>query len=190
MGPTVRGPYISVVTDEDPWYVQMRSQWKPDGVKLLMIAESAPAYGGDISARRFFYSDRLGPDNLFRGVVKATYGVSKADLQRTGKRPWLERLRDDGFFLIDVAQSPVNALGAVERRRILHDAVPSCVARASALDPVGVVVVKTTLYELLSKPLTSAGLTLLHERPIVFPLGNMQAKFVSEFNQARQRLPK
>lgn len=177
------------MTDEDPWYAQLRSQWKPSRVKLLMIAESAPADRGDVSARRFFYADRLGPDNLFRGVIEAMYGASKMDLQRTGKRPWLERLRDEGFFLIDLAPYPVNALSAAERRRVLHQAVPSCVARASALDPVGVVVVKADLYGILSKPLASAGLQLLHDHPLAFPLGNTRANFVAGFNQARQRLP-
>jgi hypothetical protein len=178
------------VTDEEPWYAQLRSQWKPDRVKLLMIAESPPSDGGDVSGRRFFYAaDRLGPDNLFRGVVKAMYATSKVDLQRTGKRPWLERLRDDGFFLIDLAPYPVNALSTVERRRVLNEAVSGCVARASALHPMGVVVVKSDLYGMLARPLGSAGLPLLHDRPIAFPLGNTRADFVAEFNRARSRLP-
>jgi hypothetical protein len=176
------------VTDEEPWYAQLRSQWKPNRVKLLMIAESPPADGGDVSGRRFFYADRIGPDNLFRGVVEAMYGTSKVDLQRTGKRPWLERLRDDGFFLIDLAPYPVNALSTIERRRVLHEAVPGCVARASALDPEGVVLVKSDLYGMLARPLGAAGLPLLQDRPIAFPLGNTRADFVAGFNQARSRL--
>jgi hypothetical protein len=183
------GRYRKRMTDEDPWYAQLRSQWKPSRVKLLMIAESAPADGGDVSARRFFYADRLGPDNLFRGVVEAMYGASKIDLERTGKRPWLQRLRNEGFFLIDLAQYPVNALSAAERRRVLHEAVPGCVARASALDPAGVAVVKADLYGILNQPLASAGLPLLHDRPIAFPLGNTRADFVAALKQARQRLP-
>jgi len=178
------------VTTEEPWYAQLRSQWKPDRVKLLMIAESAPADGGDVSGRRFFYAaDRLGPDNLFRAVVEAMYGISKVDLQRTGKRPWLERLRDDGFFLIDLAPYPVNRLSPAERRRVLHEAVPECVARASALDPVGVVVVKADLYGMLAGPFGAAGLPLLQDRPIAFPLGNTRADFVDGFNRARSWLP-
>lgn len=178
------------MTDEEPWYDQLRSQWKPDRVKLLMIAESAPADGGDVSGRRFFYAaGRLGPDNLFRGVVEAMYGTSKVDLQRTGKRPWLERLRDDGFFLIDLAPYPVNALSTTERRRVLKEAVPECVARASALDPVGIAVVKADLYEMLARPLGAAGLPILQDRPIAFPLGNRRADFVTGFNRARLRLP-
>jgi hypothetical protein len=154
-----------------------------------MIAESAPADGGDSSGRRFFYAvDRLGPDNLFRGVVQAMYGTSKVDLRRTGKRPWLERLRDDGFFLIDLAPYPVNALSPAERWKVLQEAVPACVARASALCPEGVVVVKADLYGLLARPLVAAGLRLPQDGPISFPTGNWRSDFVRGFNQARLRL--
>ena len=59
---------------ENPWYSQLREAWKPSHVRLLLIGESAPDDGGDPNNRRFFYSDRLGSDNLFRGVVKAMYG--------------------------------------------------------------------------------------------------------------------
>lgn len=175
---------------EEPWYTQLRSHWKPDHVKLLMIAESAPAVDGDMSDRRFFYSDRLGPDNLFRGVVQALYGTSKDDLYRTGKRVWLERLREDGFFLIDLAPYPVNRLRPAERRRVLMGAIPNCVLRASALNPQGVVVVKTDLFGMLAGPLNSAGLVLLQDGPIVFPLGNQRSDFVHQLNQSRLRLTK
>lgn len=158
--------------------------------ELLMIAESAPADGGDVSARRFFYhADRLGPDNLFRGVVAAMYGTTKEDLQATGKRPWLERLRDDGFFLIDLAPFPVNALTASERRQVLREAVPACVASAATLNPLGVVVVKADLFGILAQPLSGAGLSLLQDGPIAFPLGNTRDEFIAGFNLARSRLP-
>ncbi|MDF2047767.1 hypothetical protein P2P98_16510 [Microbacterium sp. Kw_RZR3] len=173
---------------EEPWYSQLRARWKPEHVKLLMIAESAPDDRGDLSNRRFFYADRLGADNLFRGVVEAMYGVAKDDLKRTGKGPWLERLQSDGFFLIDLAPHPVNALTGQERRRSLIQSVPNCVARAAQLNPDGVVVVKADLYPMLASPLRDAGLTLLQDGPIAFPLGNTRAEFVASFNRARGNL--
>lgn len=155
-----------------------------------MIAESPPDDGGDVSARRFFYAaDRLSHDNLFRGVVEAMYGTTKDDLRRTGKRPWLERLQRDGFFLIDLAPSPVNKK-KTGRRKVLREAVPSCVARSAALSPEGVVVVKVNLYKLLAGPITAAGLRVLQDRPIAFPLGNTRDDFIIEFNRARSRLSK
>lgn len=173
---------------EEEWYAQLRDRWKPNRVKLLMIAESAPDDGGKISLRRFFYADRLGADNLFRGVVAAMYDISKDDLKRTGKQPLLERLRDDGFFLIDLAPHPVNALSGAARKRALLQAVPGCVERAAALEPEGVVVVKVDLYPMLAHPLRAAGLPLLQDGPIAFPLGNTRAEFVDGFDRARSKL--
>lgn len=173
---------------EAPWYIELREQWRPERVRLLVIAESPPASGDDGGQRRFFYHDYLGYDNLFRGVVQAMYGVQAPELLATGKRPWLQRLKDDGFLLIDLAPHPVNALSNPERRKVLRESVPGCVDRAAALDPEGIVVVKTNLFPLLEGPLRRAGLALLHDHPIVFPLGNVRAEFIHTFNQARQRL--
>lgn len=182
--------YSEPVTDEEPWDAQLRSEWKPERVKLLMIAASAPADGGAVLGDRFFYAaGRLGPDNLFRSVVEAMYGTSKDELQRTGKRPWLERLRDDGFFLLDFSSHSVSGLGPAERQQVLHEAVLACVVRASALAPAGVVVVKENLYGRLGRPLRAAGLLLLHNRPIAFPLGNTRIDFLADFNRARLQLP-
>jgi hypothetical protein len=43
---------------EDFWYAERRARWKPDHVRLLLIAESAPDDGGDIENRRFFTARR------------------------------------------------------------------------------------------------------------------------------------
>lgn len=174
--------------DEEAWYSRLRQQWKPAHVRLLLIAESAPDDGGDEARRRFFYAERLGADNLFRGVVEALYGTTKEDLRKTGKAPWLERLKTDGVYLIDLAPSPVNAMGSAARKRTLTDSVPGCVSRAKALQPDGVIVIKADLYPLLSLPLQKAGLSLLQDGPIAFPLGNTRAEFVHGFNRARSRL--
>lgn len=188
MNESLKHSMASLVADEDAWYSRLREHWKPTQVRLLMIAESAPDDSGDEAQRRFFYADKLGADNLFRSVVDAMYGATKDNLKRTGKRPWLERLRNDGFFLIDLASGPVNALGSTARRRILRAAVPGCVVRAAAMKPSGIIVVKVDLFALLATPLTTAGLPLLHETPIPFPLGNTRAAFTEGFDRARSRL--
>ena len=175
------------MVDEEPWYSELRLRWKPENVRLLMIAESAPDDRGDPAARRFFYADRLGHDNLFRAVVEATYGVGKETLKQTGKKPWLEKLRRDGFYLIDLAEFPVNAMNAADRRRVLIDSIPGCVDRASTLDPAGAIIVKANLYAILAPPLRGANVNVLQEGPIAFPLGNTRADFVEQFNRAKSK---
>lgn len=98
---------MSPTTSEDPWYAERRARWKPDQVRLLLVAESAPDDGGEIANRRFFYDEQLtGNDGLFREVVRALYDNPTLTSGPGAKRPWLEKLRADGVFLIDVAAVP------------------------------------------------------------------------------------
>ena len=91
------------------WCSDRRARWKPDAVRSLLISESAPDDGGDIANRRFFYDDTLtGKDGLFREVVRALYNYPPLVSGRGQKVPWLQRLKDDDVFLIDLAPVPVN----------------------------------------------------------------------------------
>ena len=169
---------------EDAWYQTLRARWQPPRVRLLLIAESPPDDGGEVSARRFFYTDRMsGSDNLFRGVVDALYDSGKLT-KGDSKEPWLERLRADGVYLIDLADRPVNALKTGARRQVLRENVVACVEHATRLDPDGVLVCHSPTHALLDGPLRAAGLPLLHDVPIPFPLGNKRAEFVTKVRDA------
>jgi hypothetical protein len=176
------------VTDEDPWYVQLREEWKPARVRLLLIAESAPDDDGDPARRRYFYSDRLTRDNLFRAVVDALYRTTREDLLGYGKRASLEQLRTDGVYLIDLSTAPVNRLVGPARTRALRESVPGCVARAIALQPEGIVLVKHEVHAMLAQPLRDAGLKVLNDAGLPFPLGNWRAQFVEGVRAAVGRL--
>jgi hypothetical protein len=76
---------------EDPWYSERRARYKPEHVRLLLIAESAPDDGGDVANRRFFYDDALtGKDGLFREVVRALY--DNPPLSTCCMSPWVRNL--------------------------------------------------------------------------------------------------
>ena len=88
------------VMSEDSWYSERRERWKPDKVRCLLIAESAPDDGGNAANRRFFYDEDLTRhDVLFREVVKVMFGESPGEAAPGTKLPWLRRLRDEGFSL-------------------------------------------------------------------------------------------
>lgn len=169
---------------EEAWYQQLRKQWKPSKVNLLLIAESAPDDGGDADNRRFFYSEPLSQsDNLFRSVVAALYDGGKLSKGDT-KRPWLTRLRNDGVYLIDLASRPVNGLSPAARSAALRAGVQDCVQAARELNPAGIVVCHTPTYKLLAGPLRDAGLPLLHGEAIPFPLGNKRDEFIQKVREA------
>ena len=92
---------------EDLWYSERRARWRPDHVRLLLIAESAPDDGGDIANRRFFYdNDLTSKDGLFREVVRALFGNPMLASGPKAKAPWLEKLKAEGVYLIDLAPVP------------------------------------------------------------------------------------
>lgn len=172
---------------ETPWYDDLRRSWKPDRVRLLIIGESAPDDQGDPAQRHFFYSNALGPDNLFRAVALAMYGADASELRAHGKRPVLERLRQDRVYLIDLAPMPVNSSQAEHRRGLGHF-VDDCVRRAAELEPQGIILAKKNVFTLLDAPLREAGLHVLHQAPIPFPLGNWRKDFVAAFRTAQAQL--
>ena len=45
---------------EDTWYAELRAQYQPEHVRLLLIGESAPTDHGGTRPRNFFYADHLG----------------------------------------------------------------------------------------------------------------------------------
>ena len=169
---------------ESLWYSQLREQWRPARVRLLLIGESAPDSGTNPELRRFFYAPTLSrADNLFRGVVDAMYSASGLKVG-TSKEPWLRRLQEDGVWLIDLVPYPVNKLGAGERRRALREHASDCVSRAIAIAPDGVIVCHAPSFDVLKGLLRAADVPLLHNQRIPFPLGNTRAAFVAGFRQA------
>jgi hypothetical protein len=174
---------------EDPWYSERRARWKPDHVRLLLIAESAPDDGGDIANRRFFYDDSLtGKDGLFREVVRALFDNPTLMSGPTSKRPWLEKLKGQHVYLIDLAPVPVNYHSPSERAAALQRNVESTVSLASDLQPDGIVLVKQNVFELLQRPILKAGLPMLHDEFIPFPGSGQQKRFRSRFAAAMENL--
>ncbi|GHD51700.1 hypothetical protein D9V29_12445 [Mycetocola manganoxydans] len=175
---------------EDSWYSERRARWKPDHVRLLLIAESAPDDGGDIAKRRFFYDENLtGKDGLFREVVRALIINPALATGPNAKVPWLEKLKAGGVYLIDLASVPVNHHSPSERAVALQRNIAATVSLAAELKPDGVVLVKQNVFELLQGPILEAGLPLLHDEFIPFPGSGQQKRFRERFATAIEKLP-
>ena len=95
------------------WYEKLRTQYKPDRLRVLFVGESPPDPGS--GKQRFFYAPELTYDNLYRGIAEAIYGL-EPDFDVRAKTVVLERLQTDGFWLIDAVERPVNKLSHAARR--------------------------------------------------------------------------
>lgn len=174
---------------EDSWYSERRARWKPDRVRLLLVAESAPDDGGNLDNRRFFYDDDLtSKDGLFREVVRALYDNPTLTSGPNAKRPWLQKLKADGIYLIDLASVPVNYHSPSERASALQRNIETTVSHATELEPDGVVLVKQNVFDLLERSMRAAGLPLLHKVMIPFPGSGQQKRLRERFANALARL--
>lgn len=174
---------------EGAWYERLRTKYKPESVRLLLIGESAPSDHDGTRRRNFFYANHLGYDNLYRGVVEALYGLRGLRATSHDKRPWLRRLQADGVFLIDLVPYPVNDMkNRAAREAVLGENVPACIQRASGLNPEGIILCSGSVFRALAEPLEGRDLPILHSVPLPFPLGNVRKHFVSGFKEASSRV--
>jgi hypothetical protein len=164
------------------WYEQLREQYRPTHLEVLLIGESPPDPGAN--ERRFFYAPTLRIDNLYRGVALTLYG-NDPDTDLTDKPAVLRRLQVDGFWLIDAVNQPINHLPPGPRRAAITSAVPQLVGRCRDLNPArGVIICHRVVYQLTASNLRDAGVKVLHDQPLPFPLGNWRAKFVAGLRRA------
>lgn len=177
------------VTEEAPsasdaadWYEDLRERYRPERLRVLLVAESPPDPGG--GERRFFYSPELRADNLYRGVAQALYGEHD-EIDILDKPAVLDRIKADGFWLIDAVDEPINKLGSTARARAIAAGVPRLAERCVELAPeLGVIICHGKVYAEAAQPLREAGVVLLHDEPLPFPLGNWRAAFIRGFRQA------
>ncbi len=147
--------------------------FRPPDIWLLLIAEAPPR-----ALDRYFYFAHVSEqDSLFRYVIRTLFGATPA---RTDKQASLARLRDEGVFLIDVAEV---AEGAAD----LTDHVPALVERCRRLQPQHIILFKATVYDAAYQALKTAGLPFVNRR-IPFPGSGQQARFEAEFGGALAEL--
>lgn len=97
----------------------------------------------------------------------------------------LDRLQHDGFWLIDAVDHPVNKLSVRDRTRAIEEEVPRLITQCIDLQPQrGAIICHGKVYAAPAQPLRDAGVPVLHEEPLPFPLGNWRAQFVEGFRRA------
>jgi hypothetical protein len=145
-------------------------RFRPDRVRLLLIAEAPPA-----ALDRYFYFPQVAShDSLFRYVARLTLGREPTRERKAGD---LKSLQDAGVFLIDVCPDPI------ADPRELRACVPRLVQRARALGPDHIILIKATVHAAAFRALRDAGLPVVDE-VVPFPGSGQQLRFEAAMARA------
>jgi hypothetical protein len=178
-------------TQQDPaagqdvaeWYEQLRAQYRPAELRVLLIGESPPDSGS--GSKRFFYAPALTQhDNLYRGVAEAVYG-DEPDFDLRDKTGHARAAEGRRLWLIDAVEHPINKTSASTRRSAIEAAAPRLVDRCLELSAeADVIICHGVVYAATAHNLRAGGVAVLHNELIPFPLGNWRAEFVRRFREA------
>jgi len=162
-----------------------RLKYKPEIVKYLLIAEAPPN-----SIERFFYYDNVNEhDYLFIGVAQALYPDMKdkflaSNRSSTIKNEILNKLKADGFYLLDLSELPLSLLtedlslqllSLIERVKIVSD------------EQTKIILIKVNVYDIAFNSLQEEFGSVVDSR-ITFPSQGGQVKFQTQFRKALKRL--
>ena len=157
-------------------YDDIRKQYKPEHINLLLIAESPPP-AENIGGSRHFY--RATPirrnDRLFVNTIKALYPaastLTEAQIE-PNKEMWLRQFQADGRYMIEALEvSQRHSVTKQQRQDKIRAALPRLIARVRELaEPdTKIILIKSNVFEVAAEPLRAAGFTVLNHELVDYP---------------------
>ena len=143
------------------------ARYRPDRIDTLLIAEAPPS----ALDRYFYFEDVQTQDSLFRHVAEMVLGEKPT----RDKAPYLDELKERGWFLIHVAEDPIGS-----RRDEIMPLIPDLIQRCRELEPERIIVIGAPVYDLVHDALRDAGLPVVAAR-LPYPGSGQQSRFKDLF---------
>lgn len=164
--------YATAAPDAESGIAALRKQFKPDRVSTLFVGESSPAGG------THFYRAN---SNLFR-ATRAAFADALGDAVPDGPR-FLHWFEDQGCWLVDLADRPVNRLAGTERAGAVLGGVEGLAALIGSEQPNRIISVKASIAPAVRRAASQAGFTgTIVELP--FPVRQWRTVYVRELARA------
>lgn len=148
-------------------YEAARQRYRPERIKVLMVGESRPAGG------TFFY---LANSHLF-------FATREAFVRARGPAPsgsdFLRTLQDEGVWLFDLAETPVNQLPGRPRRVAVAARTGALVTLLRDAAPDTVVAIKRSLEPTVRAAMDAAGIGVDRLVGLPFPLYQWREAYVA-----------
>lgn len=165
-----RGPAGKPSTPDRSAISRLRSRYRPAGVRVLFVGESAPAGG------THFY---LANSNLFRATREA-FGRGLDLPTPPDGSAFLEWFRELGCWLVDIAEQPVNRLAVQEREAAVRDGVTRLATTLGQTDPDRVVVLIRRIAPDVRRAAALAGLDERAIDVLPFPIRQWRSTYVEQ----------
>lgn len=155
-------------------YKSMAMRFKPDKVKLALLAESPPAIPDnmDISQLKYFYNvDYINnqKDILLRETAKVILNNNNLSVRTQNEKiTVLNGLKNEGVYLVDTVKYAVNELDKRTRKQAVLDSLPALIEELEELNPDRIIIVMKSIYDMIGKELKEVGLPII-DVPVYSP---------------------
>jgi hypothetical protein len=157
-------------------YDTVRQKYRPEHVKMLLIAESPPPAPEIQSSRQFYYTDRIRKDDrLFTNTIRALYpdAAQLSELNIEGsKEKWLRKFQEDGWYMIEALEdSQEHEVTKKLRQERISKTLPRIIERVKELaEPdTRIILIKSNVFDVAAEPLRQAGFTVLNHELVDYP---------------------
>jgi hypothetical protein len=157
-------------------YEEIRKNYRPTDIKILLVAESPPPAATVESGRHFYRTDKIRKeDRLFVNTVKALYAdatkCSEKELE-TNKEQWLHRLQSDGWYMIEaLEESQQHETTKEQRQALIRENLPKLIQRIKQLTSkdTKLILIKSNVFEAAGEALRAAGFHVLNTELVDYP---------------------
>ena len=161
-------------------YKTAAQKYKPNRIKTLFIAESPPFKEEGDELRYFYFENVTKRDSLFRNIMQVLFPEEYEDFKKSkDKVPLLNKFKENGFFLIDACDYPINQyVNRIRNNRIETD-FPKLLQKIKTVidDDTKIILIKKNIYKLLFDKLDSEGINVINTEYLEFPSSGHQLEF-------------
>jgi hypothetical protein len=157
-------------------YEAAADKYKPAKIKYLLIAESPPYTLTKNEEIRYFYFDKITDgDTLLRNTIESIFS-EKYDNSKKGF--WLKKLKNEGFFLIDAVEYPIDQFKKDTKKRNRHVRINfnNLIEKIEKLKEerfidknTKIILIKKNIFEILGEKLKEKGFNVLNDKLLPFP---------------------
>ena len=172
-----------------PTVQELRVRYQPTNIKYLLLAESPPE--SQPHEFRFFYNpENENKDYFFRSVMQVIFPDFKALYRKGDKGKLLERFKEEGFFMIDAVDTPINNMPEKERNQQIASEINARVAEIQKLisKQTPIFLIKKNIFNIFHPVLKEMGFNVCHDERLPFPSTGQQERFKHKFKELLGKL--